>query len=308
MTTKTLPQNISFPRLAFVALIIGAITIGWSPIFVRFSETGPIATAFWRMGFALPFWWIGKVWYEQRPVVEKRPYSRRDIILLIIAGAFFTADLSLWHYAISYTTVANATLLPNSFPVFVTLGAWLLFRQRVTRTFLAGMVVALVGAVLLIGTNAQISSQTLLGDLLSLGTAVVYAGYFLTVSRLRQRFSPFVIMTWVAAITSLFLFVETLIVGETLFENSMRGWLVLVGLALVSQVFGQGLITYALAHLPPTFSAVSMILQPLVATILAWLLFQETLGPLQAVGGVVVLMGIGLARRGTGNGAVNGKR
>lgn len=301
MTINTI--RLTFPRQAFVALILGAITIGFSPIFVRLSEVGPITTAFWRMGFALPFWWVGKVWYEQRAeVVEKRPYSPRDFLLLAAAGAFFTADLSLWHTALGYTTVANATLLPNFFPVFVTLGGWLFFRQRVTRVFLGGMVVALVGAVLLIGTNASISSQTLLGDVLSLSTAVVYAGYFLTVSRLRQRLSAFAIMVWVAGFASLFLFVETLIVSEPLFENSLRGWLVLVGLALVAQVGGQGMIVYALAHLPPAFSAVSMILQPLVATIVAWMLFQETLGPLQAIGGVVVLTGIWLARRGTGNG------
>ena len=300
MTTNTV--RLTFPRQALAALIIGAITIGFSPIFVRLSETGPIATAFWRMGIALPFWWVGKTWYEQRPLVQKRPYSPRDILLLAGAGAFFTADLSLWHTALGYTSVANATLLPNFFPVFVTLGAWLFFRQRVTRVFLGGMVVALIGAVLLIGTNAGMSKQTLLGDMLALSTAVVYAGYFLTVSRLRQRFSAFAIMTWVAVFASLFLFVESLIVGEPLFENSLQGWIVLVGLALVSQVGGQGLITYALAHLPPAFSAVSMILQPLVATIVAWMLFQETLDPLQAVGGVVVLTGIWLARRGTGNG------
>ena len=279
--------------------MIGAMAIGFSPIFVRLSEVGPIATAFWRMGFALPFWWVGKMWHEQRPPVRKRPYSPRDFLLLAGAGAFFTADLSLWHTALGYTTVANATLLPNFFPVFVTLGAWLFFQQRVTRLFLAGLLLALVGAVLLIGTSAGISKQTLVGDLLALSTAVVYSGYFLTVSRLRQRFSAFAVMAWVAVFAALFLFVETRIVGESVLDNSLRGWLVLVSLALVSQVGGQGLITYALAHLPPAFSAVTMILQPLVATIVAWMLFQETLSPLQAIGGAVVLTGIWLARQGT---------
>ncbi|MCA9926586.1 MAG: DMT family transporter [Anaerolineales bacterium] len=301
MTTKMIHQSTSFPRHAFALLILGAFAIGFSPIFVRLSAAGPIATGFWRMGLALPFLWGGMVWHDQKQVVKKRPFSTHDFLLLFLAAAFFTADLSLWHTALGLTTVANATLLPNFFPVFVTLGAWLLFGQRVTRLFLIGMLLALVGATLLIGTSAAISRQTLVGDLLALSTAVVYSGYFLTISRLRHRYSAFTVMAWVSIIAALLLLAETLLVGEPLLVTTIQEWLVLIALALVAQVVGQSLIAYALAHLPPAFSSVTMILQPLVATIVAWLLFQEALSPLQAVGGAVVLAGILLARRGVSN-------
>jgi len=297
---KSIQQPTSFPRQAFALLILGAFAIGFSPILVRLSIAGPTATAFWRMGFALPFLWSGMVWRDKKQVEAKRPFSSHDFLLLFLAAAFFTADLTMWHAALGLTTVANATLLPNFFPVFVTLGAWLFFGQRVTRVFLGGLALGLAGAILLIGTNAAMNSQTLVGDLLALGTAVVYSGYFLTISRLRHRHSAFTVMAWVSTIAALLLLIETLVVGEPLLVSTVRGWLALIGLAIVAQVVGQSLIAYALAHLPPAFSSVTMILQPLVATIVAWLLFQEALTPLQAVGGAVVLVGISVARRGVG--------
>ncbi|MCP5094049.1 MAG: DMT family transporter [Chloroflexi bacterium] len=289
----------AFPRNAFIALIVGAITIGFSPILVRLSEAGPTATAFWRVAFAVPLLVTGSVLHNKQRVVQKRPFTRKDLILFLLVGSFFAADLTLWHFAIEFTTVANATLLPNFFPVFVTLGSWLLFRHRITRLFLAGMALALLGATLLIGTSASISQQTLLGDVLALSTAVVYAGYFLTISRLRQQFSAPVVLAGSSIVSGVLLLAEALIFGESLFNISWQGWVVLLTLALVAQVLGQGLIAYALAHLQPAFSAVTMILQPLVATILAWLLLSEALSPLQAIGGGIVLAGIYIARRGT---------
>jgi drug/metabolite transporter (DMT)-like permease len=301
MTPKVLSQPVpSFSRQAFIALIIGAMTIGFSPIMVRLSETGPTATAFWRVAFALPLLVTGTLWQEKQRVGTKRPFTRKGVALFLLAGSFFAADLTLWHWAISYTTIANATLLPNFFPVFVTIGSWLLFRHHITRKFLTGLLLAMVGAILLIGANANISPQTLLGDMLALSTAVVYAGYFLTISRLRQQYSALMVLAGSSLVSGVLLLIESLVIGESLFKNSWQGWLVLLGLALFAQVIGQGLITYALAHLQPAFSSVTMILQPLVATIVAWLLFNEALSPLQAVGGGVVLAGIWAARRGSG--------
>jgi drug/metabolite transporter (DMT)-like permease len=92
----------------------------------------------------------------------------------------------------------------------------------------------------------------------------------------------------------------TLLFGEKIFPDSARGWRVLVGLALISQVAGQGMITWALAHLPSSFTSVSLLWQPVVAAFVAWLAFAEVLSPLQAVGAVVVLGGIWLAKMGSG--------
>ena len=215
------------------------------------------------------------------------------------AGLFFAFDLAVWHLSITITSVANATLLANFAPIFVTLGAWLWFGQRFHLTFILGMATALAGATILIGISFRLSLQHLLGDALGLVTAVFYAGYILAVKELRDDFSSATVLLWSGAVSSITLLPIALLSGEGLVAFTARGWAVLISLALLSQVAGQGLITYALAHLPAAFSSVGLLLQPAVAAALAWIILDEPVGLWQSLGGAVVLSGIVLARRGS---------
>lgn len=290
-----------YPRegLALVALLTGAIGIAFAPIFVRLSQLGPSATAFYRLAFALPL--LGPwMWLDYRTPGVERPSGLGDYLQLAIAGLFFAADLAIWHWSIRFTSVANATLLANFAPVFVALGGWLLFGDRFTATFLVGMVTAFLGITLLMGDSLGLSLLHLFGDTLGMLTAVFYAGYILSVSRLRLRFSTPVIMTWSSLITCVALLVVALISGESLVAQTAYGWSVLVALALLSQVIGQSLIAYALAYLPAAFSSLSLLLQPVAAAVFAWMIFNEALSPWQGVGGAIMLVGILLARRGSG--------
>jgi len=102
-----------------------------------------------------------------------------------------------------------------------------------------------------------------------------------------------------STISAVFLFPVALASGEQMLPSSVLGWGYLLGLALVSHAVGQGLIAYALAHLPAAFSSVSLLFQPVMAALFAWVLLGEALVALQIAGGVVVLIGIYLARRGS---------
>jgi drug/metabolite transporter (DMT)-like permease len=137
------------------------------------------------------------------------------------------------------------------------------------------------------------------GDALGLTTAMFYAGYILMVGRLRAEFSTATIMTWTGLVTGLALLPIALLSGEDVIPATAHGWVVLAALGVVSHAGGQSLIAFALAHLPPAFSSVSLLLQPAAAAILAWALLGEPLGPLQAAGAAIVLAGIFLARRGS---------
>ena len=296
----TIPASGGAVRLALVALIVGALALAFSPIFVRLSETGPTATAFWRLGLALPaLWlWMGVRQYGPGRIMRPaRPTSRRDYVALAGAGLFFAGDLAIWHQSILLTSVANATLFSNFTPIFVTLAARILFGERFRPAFVGALALAIGGSVLIVGNSFSLGPGHVLGDALALITAVFYGGYILAVSRLRARFSTTTIMSWSGAVTAATLLPLTLIAGENLLAPTLHGWLVLAGLALISQIGGQGLVAYALAHLPVAFSSVGLLLQPVAAAVLAWILFAETLGPLQAAGGAAVLAGIVLARR-----------
>ncbi|HDQ44741.1 MAG TPA: DMT family transporter [bacterium] len=276
---------------SLILLILGACIIGLSPIFVRLSQTGPVATAFWRLSLSLaPFW----IWSRgTRPV----PMVRKDRLLLWSAGLFFAADLSVWHLSIGYTSVANATLLANLAPLFVALASRIFFHIRIGWIFIAGLILSVAGMGFLAGSSANIGGTYLKGDLLALSAAVFYAGYILSVKELRHRIPTPAILLGSGLISCAVLFPLGLLAGETLLPQDIRGWFVLLGLALVCHGAGQGLITLALAHLPAHFASLTLLLQPVVAALCAAALFSETLSHPQLAGGALVLSGIYLARR-----------
>ena len=284
-------QHDQSPRrgVAVAALLAGAAAIGTSALFVKVSETGPVASAFWRVALALPALWAWSVVASRGAHVAGFAAERR---LIVWAGLFFAGDLAVWHWSIVLTSVANATLLANLAPIFVALAVWLLYGKRPTPLFLAGLAAALAGVAVLLGGDFRVGGAAVLGDILGVVTAMFYGAYQLAVTRARSRTSTSVIMAWSGLITAVVLLPLALASGEQLIPHSTTGWAKLVGLALISQVAGQSLIAYAMAHLPPTFSSVGLLLQPVIAAALAWVLLGETLGWVEIAGAIVVLAGI----------------
>ncbi|HEX6980473.1 MAG TPA: DMT family transporter [Alphaproteobacteria bacterium] len=283
-------------RIALIALLAGAVAIAFSPIFVRLSELGPTATAFHRVALAVPALWVWLMAEQRRTPATPRRASPCELWSLALAGLCFAGDLTFWHWSIKLTTVANATLFANFAPIFVTLGAFLLFGERVRPMFVVGLALAIAGAALLMSDSLSLSTDHLVGDGFGIVTAVFYAGYMLTVSRLRNRFSTATIMTWTGVVTAIVLLPVALLAGEGLMPATLYGWIILFGLAWISHAGGQSLIAYALAHLPAAFSSVALLLQPATAAVLAWALLAEPLGILQAAGGAIVLFGVLVAR------------
>jgi len=282
--------------IALGALLAGATCIALSPIWVRVSEVGPTASAFWRVALAVPLLW---------PLYAFAPRSKvaagsAEWKLLALAGCAFAGDLAFWHWSIQFTSVANSTLLANLASIFVTLAMWLIWKHQPTGVFLAGLALALIGVGMLVRTSLDFSPTGLLGDALGVVTAMFYAWYLLSVKGVRDRGAGTLhLMAVTTTVTTAFLFPVALASGEALFPATEMGWLKLIGLAWISHSAGQGLIAYALAHLPAAFSSVSLLFQPVMAAVFAWILLGEPLVALQVAGGVVVMLGIYLARRGS---------
>jgi len=283
-------------RIALACLVLGGIAIGASPIFVRLSEVGPVSTGFWRLALALVPLFLWSMVSPSRP--ETPTLEPRDYFLLILPGLALAVDLVAWHLALHMTSVANATLLANLAPVFVTLIGWLLFRTAVTRIFLLGLGLAIAGVVTLKGGPAALADGQLAGDAVAALAAVFYACYILAIGRLRSRFATNRIMIWSSASAALSILPFALYFEGNILPSSLYGWTILVGLAFVSHAGGQVLITYALAYLPAAFSSLTLLLQPVVAAILAWWILTESVSPLQTVGGLIGLVGILVSRRG----------
>jgi len=272
-------------------LAFGACVIGFSPILVRLTQTGPAAAGVWRLVFALPL--LG--------TMTRRAAGRiaRPSSLALLAGVMFALDLGFWHYGIKYTSVANATVLPNLTPVVVTAFAWVVFKQRPRPLFLLALAVAIAGAMLMASQRAGAPGiNPPLGDALSATTALWYALYMLAVTAARERETASAVMFWSSAAGAPLVLAAALALGETIFPRAAWGWAACVALG-VMHVAGQGSIAWAMGRLPTPTASVVVLVQPVVAAGLGWLLFHEAVGPLQALGATVALGGVVLAQRGS---------
>jgi drug/metabolite transporter (DMT)-like permease len=278
---------------ALLALFAGALAIGSSGIFVRLSETGPTATAFWRGAFALPLL-AAWAWLERRR--ESKPRASLRDLRFLWAGVFFAGDLLLWHWSLLLTSIAASTLEANCAPILVTLFAWLLWGERPKPAFLAATALAFGGMLLILAPKlaAGSSAHALLGDTLGFGTACFYAGYLMVVSRLRARHGTGIVMLASTAVFTVILLPLALM--QKFLPVTSHGWWLLVGCAVTAQVLGQGLIAYAFAKLPATFGAVGLYAQVIAAAAYAWLLLGERLAPVQILGALVVLIAVAFAR------------
>jgi drug/metabolite transporter (DMT)-like permease len=276
-------------RRAITALFCGAAAIASSALFVKVSEAGPVSTAFWRVFLALPILWSAAL-YD----AAKRPHTttRSDLRLMALAGFCFAADLGVWHWSIVLTSVANATLLANVAPIFVTLAAWVVLRRAPRAQFLTGLAISIAGMFMLLGGDY---GSALVGDVLGLVTALFYAGYQLTVTRARRTLSTARIMAVSATVTALILLPVALFSGERFVPGSTEGWLVLVALAVIAHAAGQSLIAYAMAQLSATFTSMGLLLQPVIAAVLGWTLLGEALTASAIAGAVLMLVGIRVA-------------
>jgi len=267
---------------ALLILLASACVLGLAPILVRLTETGPAAAGFWRFLLAMPL----LLMLTARPGGEG---IGRPTKWMLLAGLFFALDLSFWHYGIVMTSVANATVLCNLTPVVVTLFGWIVFKQRPSRLFVLALGLAMAGAfAMAAGADGGQGTNPLLGDLFSLSVAIWYSGYFLAVQKARTTDGAMRITLWATALGVPLLGGVALMLGEDMIPATLAGWAACVGLG-VMHVVGQGGVAWALGRLPAAITAVTILIQPIVAGLLGWVVFGETLTPIQALGGALVL-------------------
>lgn len=282
------------PGLAagIAALVFGAFAMGASVLFVRQADVGPFASAFWRVALALP---VLAAWalFAARRAGPAAPALDR---MSALSGLFFAGDLICWHLAILGTSVANATVLATTSPVWVTLFAVAAMGERPRRAVWLGLTLCLAGALALVGQSARFDPHHLPGDAAGLVTAMFFAGYFLCVRRARLSRNAAAIMLISTATTTLVLGAVALALEPRLLPASGGGLAALLALALVSQVGGQGLMAIGLAAVPPVFGALVFFLEVVSAAVLGWLFLDEPLSLAQTLGGLVILMGLLVAR------------
>ncbi len=288
---------------AIAALVLALFFISSSAIFIRLSEQeitfGATAfSRFWITAIVLGAWqgFLGlryRLNLEQpKPALPQSGWVWAGLLALAI---FFSADLVLYAWSLTQTSVANATLLSNLTPLFTTLGAWLLLGRRFDNQFLIGMLIAITGAVALGLEDITSVTSQVTGDIAAFAAAITFSGYLLVLEQLQTRLDPTLIIFWSSAIATLFTLPFVLLTGGRIFPYSWQGWLTIIALSLFCQVFGQRLLVYSLNHLSSGFVALFLLLEPVFAAIGAGTLLSEKLAMLSWVSFAVVLLGMYLA-------------
>lgn len=287
------PRSDTAP-LAFAALVAGAVAMGASPIFVRFAEVGPFTSAFWRVALALPVLWLWARLEASGDPAPPVPASAR--LAVAMAGLLFAGDLIFWHLAIVNTSVANATFLATLAPVWVVLGSGLFLGEAVTGRLLAGLGLCLLGAAALMGADMRIAPEQLVGDVYGLITSFFFGAYFLAVRRARRAYRTGRLLFLSSMVTAVVLLFAALVMEDRMWPAAAGAIVALLALALVSHSGGQGLLAYALGHLPAAFSSVVIFLEGVAAALLGWIVLGEAMGPLQFAGAAAIFTGIAIAR------------
>jgi drug/metabolite transporter (DMT)-like permease len=293
MPTQTRAAATSPAAAPLAALVAGAVAMGASPVFVRLTDVGPQASAFWRTVLALPVLWVWMQFEERR--LSPRPPLRFDRPILFV-GACFAGDLFFWHLAILNTTVANATFFAVTAPVFVVAGAFLFLGERSGIREIGGLALCLAGGAALIGQSYQVDPARLVGDFYGIVTAFFFGAYVLAVRDARAHHGAARLMFLSTVVTAALLLVAAVTIPQQIIPGSVESASALLALAFISQAGGQGLLAFALGSLPATFSSLVIFLEAVAAAALGYAVLGEKLSMVQALGGLLILAGIFVAR------------
>jgi drug/metabolite transporter (DMT)-like permease len=274
---------------AFPALLIGSSALAFGPWLVRLSGVGPVAAGVWRLALALPFLFVIAGMTGQ-PVHWP---GRKLALVVALAAFFFAADLAAWHTGIHMTKLGNATLFGNtSSLIFALWGLWLA-RRKPSMPQAAALILAALGAAMLMGSSAELSARNLNGDLLALLAGLLYTGYLIAVQRARRSLAPLPMLFIASLFGAVMLLPFSLLFGERVIPAD---WTFVAILALSSQVIGQGLLVYAIGALSPLVVGLTLLTQPAISALVGWLVYGELLSPLDWIGAVAIAAALVLVR------------
>jgi len=272
--------------LLLLALFGGNVALAIGPWFVRVADTGPVAAGFWRLFLALPFM-VLLARANRQPLTGM---GAKTLGLVALGAVTFALDLASWHIGIGMTRLGNATLFGNAGSIVLLFWGFLVARTLPGRLEWLAIIFALAGAAILMGRSLEISHETLVGDLFSVAAGLLYAVYLLTLQNARGSFGSWSLLVWVSIFGAPVLLGIALLLGEPVWPTH---WGPVIGLFILSQLVGQGLMVFALRYFPPLVVGLALLTQPAVASIYGWLAFGEVLSPLDIVG--MMLVGAALA-------------
>lgn len=275
-------------------LVAGIIAISWSAPLIRLAEPAPVLViAALRLSFAAPpmlavasIRGVDDLWHSRR----------NDRFAMALAAFALAGHFIFWIAALQRTSIITGVVLVTMQPIFVGVGAWIVLRERPSRSLIAGASIALVGAMLLAGDDLG-DRGSLIGDLLAVGGGLLSSAYLVIGRGTRQRVSTVSYGATVYTMTALILLAVALGSGTSLLGHSVGSYAAIVGLAIVPQLIGHNAFNWSLGFLPAAVVAVAILGEPVGATVIAAIVLDEVPTLLELGGATVVLLGVYVALR-----------
>ena len=293
MTNATAGADRGWNAWHFAALLGGNVALALGPLWVRLADTGPVSAGFWRLLLAVPVFIVLARANGQRLL----GHGKLVIAAIMGAGLFFSLDLASWHLGIERTRLGNATLFGNSGSILLVAFGLIALRRAPRALEWAAFIAAIAGSAILLGRSLEIGHETLVGDLLCLLAGFLYTFYILLLQNARARLGNWSLLTWSSLVGAPVLLAIALAMGEPVWPSQ---WWPLLGLALLSQVVGQGLLIFALRHFSSLVFGLALLSQPAIAVAVGWLAFGEVLGWPDLLGMALVAVALALARSSQG--------
>lgn len=305
--------NNKTPLLAYFLLTISVIALAFTTILIKISlfDISADATLFNRLWIATILFGAWNSFQGVRPstapaetLISQTTSSVKDHLWLLLVSFLHVTGRFCLTWSLTQTSVVNATMLGNLPPIFTTLGAWLILKQRFNNQFILGMAIALAGALTLgiadlstVPLDAAIAGPLpIMGDAAALSSAVFFAASCLITERLRSRLDTQHILLGRCCLGAVVMFPVVLLAGGPLFPTTPRAWVAVIGLAVICEALGHGLVVYSLRYLSAAFINVFLLLESVLAAVLAYLIFAEALGPLTLITFAMILGGVLLAK------------
>lgn len=280
------------PFNPYLAIVIGVLSVSTAAVFVKLAATAPASIiAQYRLLFAVllmaPF-----VLTKHRK--EFKSITKRDWILSIAAGVFLAFHFILWFESLNYTSVASSVVLVTLQPIFAFIGTFLFFKERFTVGAILSMLIAITGSVVISWGDFQISGLALLGDILALLGAIMVTGYFLLGQTVRKRLSLMTYTFVVYGISTITLLFYNVILQNPFFGYPSQYWMIFLALAIIPTFLGHTLFNWSLKWLSTSTISMSIVFEPVGASILAYVILGETISWTQWLGGMIVIVGLSL--------------
>ncbi|MBN2260429.1 MAG: DMT family transporter [Clostridiales bacterium] len=273
----------------FYLILLGVFSISLSPIITKAASSGSIIIAANRMLYTVlllaPF-------TLKKILEELKTRQLKTILLNVLSGFFLALHFWSWIESLQHTSVANSTILVNLHPIFILIISQIFLNERAGKNAIISTIIALIGSALIIGNSIFNLSLNIHGDLMAVIGALTVSIYLSIGAGIRKDISTksyTFIAYFVAFIT---LFVISLFIKINIFNYPLSDSLVFLGLALIPTLLGHSLFNMSLKYIDPHVVSMTILGEPILATLWAYLIFHESVSFIQFLGGFLIIAGL----------------